>query len=210
MLQLRFAAPFYDKVPGAVFLQFPWRLLAIVTPSLIVAAVFLADRVLPRDPRMFGLGAAAAWMVVACGAFAPLQDPRVPLEPRLAALSFSGFREYEPKSAAPLGEVQTRLAARWADAGCFLERHTQEEASVVVLRTSCGRAAVLPLPIYASPLHSVRTSLHDRQQRCLTMPEFPALCVAAIPAATAEVMVILPRMGRIPQWVWQRLTRASN
>ena len=34
-LQFGIAEPIYEWIPGAVFIQFPWRLLAVITPALI-------------------------------------------------------------------------------------------------------------------------------------------------------------------------------
>jgi hypothetical protein len=206
-LQLRAAAPFYEWMPGAAFIQFPWRLLALITPSLIVAAVYIADKALPTDVRNFVLGGAAAWMVVACGAFAPLSDPRIPLEPQLAGVSFSGFREYEPRSAAPLAEIREKLSARWAEAACtynYLDTGNDEVPSVR-LQTSCGRAAELPLPLYASALHVVTSSTHQRSQPCLLLPEFPTVCGAIIPAGDSTVSIKLPTVASLAGWAWRLL-----
>jgi hypothetical protein len=196
-LQLPASAPFYRWMPGAGFLQFPWRLLALLTPALIVAAVFLADRNLPADARLFVLGCAAAWMVAGSGAFVPLQDPRFAIDPpQMTAISFSSpYREYEPRTAPPLEELRTRLAARWAEAGCTYDRvEADQEVMEVRFRTTCGRSAVLPLPLYASALHVVRTPNNSRYQPCQQVPEFLDLCGAAIPAGEGAVSVELPTM----------------
>ena len=202
------AAPFYQLVPGAAFIQFPWRLLALITPSLIVVALYLADKALPPDWKTFVLGGATAWMLVSCGAFVPVRDPRIPLEPRLAGMTFSGFREYEPQQAAPLAEIQTKLTARWNEAGCsYVNSNTNnDEVLSVQLHTSCGRAAVLPLPLYASPLHRVTTSNPPRSQPCVSLSEFPTVCGAVIPAAENTVSVKLPSMTSLGEWAWRQLS----
>lgn len=199
-LQLPASAPFYLRMPGAAFLQFPWRLLALLTPALIVAAVFLAEQCLPPDARLFVLGCAAAWMIAGSGAFVPLQDPRFAIDPpQMTAISFSSpYREYEPRAAPRLEELRASLAARWQEAGCAYDRlEADEEVTVVQFRTSCGRSAVLPLPLYASALHVVRSPNSSRNQRCLQVPEFPDLCGAAIQAGDGTVSVALPAMRSI-------------
>ena len=35
VLQMRWTEPFYLRVPGAVYIQFPWRLLGLLTPAVI-------------------------------------------------------------------------------------------------------------------------------------------------------------------------------
>jgi hypothetical protein len=208
LLQLRVTNPFYEVVPGAAFIQFPWRLLALITPSIIVVASYLADTVLPSNWKNFILGGAAAWMLVSCGAFVPLRDPRTSLEPHLAGVTFSGFREYEPQRAAPLAEIETKLAARWREAGCsFVNANTNnDEVLSVQLHTSCRRTVVLPLPLYASPLHTVTTSNQRHSQPCASLPEFPALCGAIIPAADGTVWVKLPNVTSLGGWAWRRLS----
>ena len=208
-LQLRMSAPFYQVVPGAMFIQFPWRLLALMTPALIVAALYVADKALPPDRKMFILGGVTAWMIASCGAFAPLRDSRIPLDPpQLAGYTFSGFREYEPQQAAPLAEIQAKLAARWKEVGCSYVNANSDEVLTVQLQTVCGRAIVLPLPLYASPLHRVTVTTPDqpRSQPCLSLAEFPALCGAAIPAAEATVSVELPSMTALGGWAWRQLS----
>lgn len=39
ILQTHWATPFYRHVPGAEFIQFPWRLLGVITPCLIALAL---------------------------------------------------------------------------------------------------------------------------------------------------------------------------
>ncbi|HEY3045161.1 MAG TPA: hypothetical protein VGJ39_14105 [Vicinamibacterales bacterium] len=208
-LQLPVAAPFYEWVPGAQFIQFPWRVLAIMTPALIVAAVYLADRALPPDGRHFILGGAMIWMVVSCGSFAPLRDPRIRLDPPLTHLTFSGFREYEPRQAAPLAEIQTKLSARWKEAGCSYETANpdNDEVSTARFHTLCGQSAVLPLPLYASAAHVVMTSNQPRGEPCMLLPDFPGVCGAVIPAAEDTVAVKLPNVASVVGSVWRRYGR---
>ena len=121
VLQFPIAAPIYELVPGAAFIQFPWRLLGIVTPALIVAAVYLTDTVLPGDARTFSLGAAVAWMLVSCIAFAPMALKRIPVDPpptTRVAFSFPGLREYEPTAARSPRSLVAMIPVRWKEAGC--------------------------------------------------------------------------------------------
>jgi hypothetical protein len=180
--------------------------LAVVTPALIVTAVYVADRTVAGDTRPFLLGGALAWMIVGCGAFEPLRDGRIALEPKLAGMTFSGFREYEPALAAPVTEIRMRIAARWTEAGCTHTRlDPDDEVRTARFETSCGRAAALPLPLYASVLHQVSSTTQQRHQRCLNLPQFAAVCGAVIPAGDSVLTVEMPTMASIPGWVWDRL-----
>ena len=51
---------FYTHVPGALYIQFPWRLLALLTPAVIASAFVMTDRTLPHDRRMMAIAGAAA------------------------------------------------------------------------------------------------------------------------------------------------------
>jgi hypothetical protein len=204
VLQLPVSVSFYQWMPGAAYLQFPWRLLALITPCLIVSAIVLADSALPADGRLFGLGLVAAWMVVGSGAFAPLQDPRIAIDPPLlTAISFSSpYREYEPRTAPPIAETEARLAARWSETGCSYDRAGgDQETTTVRFTTTCGRTATLPLPLYASRLHLVSMP-NSGNQPCMSLPEFPDLCGAVIPAGDGLLSVALPRMASLIAGWW--------
>ena len=209
-LQLPWSAPFYEWLPGAAFIQFPWRLLAVVTPALIIAAVYLADQLLPPAGRHFLLGGAFMSMVLGCGAFVSLRDGRIQLAAPAGGVTFSGFREYEPKVAAPVVQLQNGIAARWADAGCAYTRLDHNEVPTVRFATSCRAATVLPLPIYATPMHSVRTPDRGRGEPCLPMEDLPGVCGAAVPASTSMVSVDLPNLRAFGRSTWRSLaSRAS-
>jgi hypothetical protein len=207
VLQLPASGFFYKWMPGAQFIQFPWRLLAVVTPSLVVAAMYFADKALPLHARSFAIGAAVAWMLASCGAFVPLRYGRFPVVPDLRGVTFSGFREYEPRTAPRLADIQKSMAGRWMEAGCSftVADPSNEEAPSVDLRAACGRSVELPLPIYASPMHRVRTSTYGRRQPCLPLPDFPGVCGAVIPAGESTISVQMPNMASLAGWSWRRL-----
>ena len=200
LLQLPVSSPFYLWMPGAAFLQFPWRLLALITPALIVAAVFLGRPASPgRWPAVHpghvprpGWLPAAALRAASGSAFAI--DP-----PQMAGVSFSSpYREYEPRTAPPLVDIRVKLAARWSDAGCVYNR-AAAEAEVTVDAVSNRRAAGRRCCRCRST-HPPCTRCwrrRARRQPCLVIPEFPDLCGAAIPAGDGEVSVALPTMASL-------------
>jgi hypothetical protein len=205
-LQLPASGALYRWTPGAQFIQFPWRLLALITPSLIVSALFIADRALPHGARSFALGAAAAWMIAVCGAFAPLRYGRLPVTPDLRTVTFSGFREFEPRTAAPLAQSRAAIGEWWRVSGCSyaVSDPGNDETSLVTFQASCGRSALLPLPIYASPLHAVGSSTHGRSQPCSDLPEFPGVCGAVVPPGDSVISVRLPTVRSFVSWAWRR------
>lgn len=207
-LQLPSTAAIYELVPGAAFIQFPWRLLAILTPALIVAAVYVADAALPGDARPFVLGAALAWMLVACIAFAPMAVERIPIDPpptTQVTFSFPGLHEYEPKVARRLLTLVATIHDRWTAAGCSYQAgNASEEVAEVRFEVTCARAEMLPLPLYASPLHVVQVSNDARSRRCLSLPDFQGICSAIVPTGESVVSVTLPSMAALPRWGWER------
>ena len=203
-LQLQAAIPFYERFPGANYIQFPWRLLALMTPALIVTAVCLADMTLPRDGRSFILGGAVVWMVVGCGAFVPAQFPRVGVAPQLAGLTFSSFGEYDPRDAARPVNLWPQLTQRWNEAACSIDRLSSDEAPVVRFHTSCPTATVLPLPLYASPFHAIAGLESASARPCVALVDFPGVCGAVIPAAEATVSVVVPTIASFFRWSLRR------
>ena len=69
---------------------------------------------------------------------------------------------------------------------------------------------MLPLPLYASPLHTVRVSSYARTYRCLSLPEFAGICSAVVPAGSSVVSVTLPSMVSLVQFGWERMTSRNE
>ncbi len=198
LLQLPQANAFYEAIPGALYIQFPWRLLAVLTPALILSAVCLADVALPAHWRQSALCIAATWMLAGSGAFVPIHDHRMGDVDRvsLTNVTFSGFREYEPAAAPPVASSNTEILARWREAGCTFERRMPERETIVVdFDASCPRTTTLPLPIYNSPLHAVDTGASGRRVRCQPLDGFPTLCGVTVPMGSSILSVQLPTVG---------------
>jgi len=194
---------FYTYVPGAVFIQFPWRLLALLTPALIATSYIVADRMLPHDARLLAIAASTAWMIAGSGAFVAVVDPWLSIDPVKLAGNFSGFREYEPADAPSPAELQSRIAGRWQAEGCSVIRQTPgEEVLVDRFNVECGRSGVLPLPVYASRFHQVGVSTFDRSQPCLAVPGIPTVCGVTVPAGISVVSVHLPTLPGVLAHAW--------
>jgi hypothetical protein len=210
ILQLPITAPIYEVVPGASFIQFPWRLLAIITPALIVAAVYLTDVALPHDARTFVLGAGLAWMLVSCIAFASMPLKRIPIDPpptTRVTFSFPGLREYEPTAARLLQTLAASIPAQWKQAECSYQiPNGNDEVPEARFDVNCSRTELLPLPLFASPLHLLNIENSPRTRRCLSLPDFPAICGAIVPAGSSVVTVKLPSMASLPRWGWEQAT----
>ncbi|HUR36006.1 MAG TPA: hypothetical protein VM032_19520 [Vicinamibacterales bacterium] len=210
-LQMHWTERFYLYVPGAAFIQFPWRLLAVLTPALIALAFTVADRALPHDARLLALAASAAWMVAGSGAFVPIVDPRFPLDPpSLRGVDFSGYREYEPVTAPRLAELRSAVESRWRELGCGVVREApDEETTTVSFDVTCDRSAVIPLPVYASVLHRAHVSRFDRAQRCADVPGVPSTCGVTVPAGHSVVQLSTPTLLDVPRY-WLGAKGASR
>lgn len=198
-LQLPWSAVFYDHVPGALYLQFPWRLLGVITPALIAVSLALADTMLPIDKRLLAFGVCTGWMVAGSLALVPLADGRVPVDPAsMTTVAFSGFREYEPVHAPPLKDLTATITNRWTEVDCEVSReNADEEVLVVLFHATCQRATTLPLPVYASRLHRVRVSGFDRPMACVRTPDLPDVCSATVPAGSHLIEVELPTLDAV-------------
>lgn len=208
VLQMPWTEPFYLRVPGAVFIQFPWRLLAIVTPCLIALAFAMADRVLGGELHPVAIAATAAWMVAGSGAFVPLADGRLPLDPpQLGTAHFSGYREYEPIGAPRVVDLRSAIEAQWAADGCMVSgRDAAAEQVVVGFDVTCQRTGTLALPLYTTPLHRIHVSGFDRVQRCAQVALAPTACGAVVPAGTSRVEVHMPTWRTVPAALFGRVS----
>jgi hypothetical protein len=210
LLQLRIAAPFYERVPGAAFVQFPWRLMAFITPALIVTAIYLADRGMPGGAGRVAVVGATMWMLDVSGAFVPLRYERLPMPTAVQRTWFGHFGEYQPRGVPARADLAPRVQALWQKNGCRLEQapEHQEEGPYVHLDAHCARGAMLPLPVYRSPLHMVAVTVGGRRGPpvpCLVVPDAPQLCGAAVPAADSRISVAIPRLSAVPGWAWRSL-----
>jgi hypothetical protein len=177
-----------------------------LTVQLDHPMLLLLAAALPGEARPFALGAAAVWMLVSCIAFAPMRTKRIPVDPpAITRLEFSWFREYEPTAARALPTLVLTIEQRWQEAGCsYHADNAADEVPEIHFDVTCSRAAVLPLPVYASPLHMVDVSSHRRKTPCLSMPEFAAICSVVVPTGNSRVSVSLPSMASLPRFGWER------
>lgn len=109
-LQLRVSMRAYDAIPLLPQIQFPWRMLTLLTPLLLLAIAVLSrtrdDAAEPRRPSRWWVIGAGAWL----GAYV-LVSPAADKDrlPRLATLSsasneFYESGEYTPRTRAPGGD----------------------------------------------------------------------------------------------------------
>ena len=194
-LQAHVSAPFYEHFPGALYLQFPWRLLGLMTPVMVVMALYLVERAFSRGVATAVACLCLAWMVAFCGAFSPIQYGRLTsFGSTFDGLNFSSYGEYVPK-VVPGAVVPSydQILTKANTAGCSIGIYRPEaEVKSVVYKCECDKATSVSLPLFASPYH--RFSLVYANGLCVEIncrdnPDFPGLCSVDLPAGHSEVVV---------------------
>jgi hypothetical protein len=204
VLQTKLAVPFYRHLPGAGFIQFPWRLLAIMTPVAIAGAVLAAASIPVARVGRWLAALGVITTVVTSGAFAADDTTRLPTETvTLDEVRFSAFGEYVPVAAGELGALAPAdIAEAMVAQGCsYSEARAGAESLVRSFTFSCAEETTVVLPLFSSPAHLVETP--QSTQPCRQRPELPALCAVVLPAGTTEVRVHLPTFVTLLRRAWQ-------
>ena len=198
LLQTPLGVFFYESVPGASYIQFPWRLLALATPIAIAVAVVLSGRAFAARANLL-VGLTLAWSLVICGAFAPIQYgslPRLTDDVRDWVLSRNG--EYVPVAATPEERRLNRAAVleQVAEKGCtFLDESGDIEPLTLRYRLRCRSSAVAALPIFRSSFHRV---VHGGTTTdCATVQGMPSLCAIAVQPGENLVEVRVPTLASV-------------
>ena len=214
ILQTHWATLFYSHFPGAEFIQFPWRLLGVMTPCLIALALMCwpqHSRVALRIVIMF-----TTIMTLFSGAWAHMRYEELPSPPSdLTSLKFSAFGEYVPSKAPKIGYQVKDINSDLIKIGCKL---TEKGLTTSVIKAqawesistsytlTCPKAGTYPLPLFSSPLHRLKITGDDEVtaslRRCDTSPKYPNLCaIRIIEAGSYTVQIEMPTfLGIITPW----------
>ncbi|MGA9522368.1 MAG: hypothetical protein WBV82_12945, partial [Myxococcaceae bacterium] len=212
VLQFPVSAAFYERVPFAQLLQFPWRLLCFITPLLILMLVISASAVQAQRPVVaYALVAIAVAFALVRGIQAqridyPWFDGRF-IAQHLAALDHPwSAREYLP----------------WQAQGAVPHR------TPPISLEGCGDARVAPADAMTTQHHFGRVTLRTRSERTcvITLGQFKTrfLNVDAPPGAEVRVsdggltQVVLPpgehevRVDAAGFWelLWERVLQPTG
>jgi hypothetical protein len=203
-LQTKLAIPFYQYFPGARFIQFPWRLLGVLTPCLIVLSLLIWQRHSLSIARFPVLTATLA-MLFFSGAWAHIRYEIMPthsIENQPVHLKFSAFEEYVPTKARKNNYSVDRVNTDLAKMDCLLNSiHSFEnifkDPIVREFDINCPKPGTYPLPIFSSSFHRVQaTRLHDGnivQQTCGISDNHPSLCTLNLEkAGPHHIIVYMP------------------
>lgn len=197
LLQTRIAIPFYRHFPGASFIQFPWRLLAIITPVLITLLATTLSAAAPSRAGLLMMAVAAA-MLVSNGAEKPINKWRSIDNLDYQSVSFSGLKEYVPLSADNYREsVRQEVGAQIEARGCSIENSSgvdKETARSYLVQ--CGSPTIIPLPEVSSAADTV-TINGGSPQRCASESGFSDLCAAKVKRGESMITVHLPTMSSL-------------
>lgn len=205
LLQTTWAIPFYRHVPGAAFIQFPWRLLAVLTPSLIALALYPWQRI-NTTWSAIGPGACVVAALTLCGAWASLMYGNTPHEKAAQGeFRFGAFGEYIPAQAGieppyRFESVQALLAAE----GCQLRSPATASASEsleTAYELDCSKPGTYALPLFGSPLHQLWVTSKENgttHEGCAVAAQTPGLC--AVTLTKPGVYRILVQMPTFRGW----------
>jgi hypothetical protein len=198
---------FYNIIPGAEFIQFPWRLSAVSSVVLLVL-VFVGLKKLRTIAVIV-----AVLTILLSGTWQRVNYYSSPdrLETQnsrsLSNYSLSLFGEYLP-SDGPLLEPDPASSAvftEWklaidefvqtanSNAQCTLIRVAPiGESRRVTFTVTCLREAFATLPIFATSAHSIDASRKGVGRNCIIDRETQSLCVVSLPQGRTEVTVHMP------------------
>ena len=194
---------FYEIIPGASYIQFPWRLLALLTPALIALSLFLVTFPYATARRktittFFSnilTFCATLIMISYCGAYAGVEWESVKSISPEEQISFSYSKEFVPVS------DTTNEPQHIANPNCNVFRHPGEAEMLDVHFTiECSAPSQVVLPIYCSPAHSVEIA--GKIQRWQKNRDFPSMCSLSLPEGKTDLLVHMPTMSRLLKNIW--------
>lgn len=156
-LQTPWSRSFYEYFPGAKFIQFPWRLLAIITPALIALAM-VAITPLNSTIKKYAVSACLILSGIVCGAFSPIKYGEIPATYSVYPkhLSFSANGEYTPNRAKRLDPTKD---PKISSTQCRVTREGETntvDQLVIKYTFTCPEKELVVLPLYASPYHRIQ------------------------------------------------------
>ena len=216
ILQDCISAPFYKHFPGARYLQFPWRILGLMTPVMIIMALYLVEKSFSGSVATAITCFCLVWMVAICGAFSPIQYGRLTsFGPPFGGLNFSSYGEYVPKavtSGVPPSLDQVIAADRAS--GCSLEIYRPEsEVKNMVYKCVCDRQAHVTLPLFASYYHRASLIQQNGSKSKISFadnPDFPGLYSVLLPPGESEVLVEMPNILTVIETYLNKLSSGNQ
>ena len=198
---------FYNAIPGAGFIQFPWRLSALSSVVLLIL-VFIGLKQYKRLAVVI-----AVLTIMISGTWQRVNYYSYPdrLETRnsrtLSDYSLSLFGEYLPAEG-PLLEpdpASSAVFSEWkplidefiqnanAEAQCSLKRVASiGESRLVSFSVTCDQPSLVILPVFATSAHSISSTRAGISHECIIERDSQSFCVVELPSGLTEVTVHMP------------------
>jgi hypothetical protein len=220
VLQSRHSLIFYNTVPGAEYIQFPWRLLAIITPIFYIFAFSILHMVFRSKWRHIMLGSAVSAAIIANSAVAkPIRydwlsidkwsDGRTSIytdmpgyisaEGLPTPYQFSFREEFVPiQYQAAISDIKNIYAQSLEPTGCTVETVPGKNRLVTVYTVTCENAgADVPLPFFSTRLHRINNPENPTQTyRCTPQPD-THFCGVQLNGRSGEYEVKVPTVGQL-------------
>ena len=197
----------YNIIPGAEFIQFPWRLSAITsvvlltlvfvglkqmkTMALVIAVLTILisgtwqrvnyfsypDRLEVQNSRTL-----SHYSLSLFGEYLPAEGSILTPNPASSAV----FSEWKPKIDALIGTANSA-------ANCSVKRVSPVvEARLVSFTVTCDQASLVTLPIFATSAHSISSSRSGVSRSCIIDGDHQSLCRVGLPKGPSELTVHMP------------------
>ena len=198
---------FYNIIPEAEYIQFPWRLSSLSSVILLIVvfiglkhykrlAVVIAvltimisgtwqrvnyysypDRLETQNSRTL-----SDYSLSLFGEYLPAEGPLLEPDPASSAV----FSEWKPL----IDEfIQTANAA----AQCSLKRVASiGESRLVSFSVTCDQPSLVILPVFATSAHSISSTRAGINRECIIERDSQSLCVVELPSGLTELTVHMP------------------
>ena len=202
----------YEYIPGAKYIQFPWRLLALAS-TLFVLLAFIGLR-----KSKVAVSIVALSTILLSGTWQRVNYYNYPdrLEVRnsrtLSAYSLSLFGEYLPADAALLepdpsssavfsewkNQIDTFLNTFNNSKNCQVNRVSPiAEIKLIEFTTRCVQDSVVLLPIFATDAHATKSTHSGFQKNCIVEKRYQSLCAVSVPSGFTSVDVQIPSITQV-------------
>ena len=202
----------YEIIPGAEYIQFPWRLLAL-TSTLLVLLVFIG-----LQKSKVAISVVAVSTILLSGTWQRVDYYNYPdrLEEinsrTLSAYSLSLFGEYLPANATLLApdpssdavfsewksQINTFLNTFNDSKNCTVSRVSPiAEIKHIKFKTMCVQDSIVLLPIFATDAHMTRSTHPGFQKNCLIEKRYQSLCAVLVPNGITSVDVEIPSIYQV-------------
>ena len=197
----------YQLIPGAEYIQFPWRLSALSSVVMLIL-VFIGlskFRSVALAVALFTIVISGTWQRVNYYSYPDRLETRNSRS--LSNYSLSLFGEYLPTAGSILtpDPSSSNIFSEWrpdlldfihinnATASCTVTRNSPiKEIQSVSFTATCDRVSLATLPVFATSAHTISSSRDHVKDHCIVKEDSQSLCVVELPQGTTSLTVHMP------------------